>query len=499
MEYKVEELSPVERKVVVTVPVEEVDSAIQATVAVYRTTVDIKGFRKGKVPSQLVESRFRQQIVEEATTDLVNVHLNEIMGELGVQPMSRLDVDAGLLARGEAFTYSVKFEVAPTFDVPEYMGLEVDQEKPEVDSAEIEAVVDRIRENLAEVHTVTEDRTARDGDIVVVDFSAWQDGKAVDEIKANGFQMALGENQSLPEFEAIVKKLKPGENGEDEITFPEDFINRDFAGRTVTLRVKLHEIKAKALPELDDTFAKKAGGFKDMAMMREAIENSYLESRRNLVRSDAQKKLVDKLLAQVDFPLPPMVVEEHMAQILADFKQRVESQGRRLDALGKTVEELRDEFRPKAEEMVRTQMLLLAVAAKEGMAVSNEEVDRFLLQEAIRTKQDPETVRRYYEEHNLMFALKDRLLADKAVDRIYASAKVNEVAPKAKADEDGEAAPAKPARKAPAKKAAKEPGEAEDETAAKPAKKPAAKAKADGAEKKAPARKAAPKADKAEK
>ncbi|MCK9239864.1 trigger factor [Desulfocurvus sp.] len=485
MEYKVEELSPVERKVVVSVPVEEVDAAIQATVAVYRTTVDIKGFRKGKVPSQMVESRFRQQIAEEATTDLVNVHLNEIMGELGVQPMSRLDVDAGQLARGEAFSYSVKFEVAPTFDVPEYMGLEVEQEKPEVDPAEVDAVVERIRENLAEARTVTEDRTAQDGDIVVLDFSAWQDGKAVDEIKANGFQLVLGEKQSLPEFEAIVKKLKPGENGEDDITFPEDFINRDFAGRTVTLRVKLHEIKAKVLPEIDDAFAKKAGGFKDVAMMREAIENSYMESRRNLVRSDAQKKLVDQLLAQVDFPLPPMVVEEHVAQLLADFKHRVESQGRRMEALGKTAQELRDEFRPKAEEMVRTQMLLLAVAAKEGMAVGNEEVDRHLLQEAIRTKQDPETVRRYYEENNLMFALKDRLLADKAVDKIYASAKVIEVAPKAKA-EGGEEAPAKPARKAPAKKAAKD---AAEEGA--PAAKPAAKAKKDGAEKKAPAKKAA--------
>lgn len=490
MEYKVEELSPVERKVVVTVPVEEVDAAIQATVSVYRTTVDIKGFRKGKVPSELVESRFRQQIGEEATTDLVNVHLNEIMGELGVQPMSRLDVDAGLLARGEAFTYSVKFEVAPTFDVPEYMGLEVEQEKPEVDPAEIEAVVERIRENLAEMQTVTEDRTARDGDVVVVDFSAWQDGKAVDEIKANGFQMPLGDNQSLPEFEAIVKKLKPGENGEDDITFPEDFINRDFAGRTVTLRVKLHEIKAKVMPELDDTFAKKAGGFKDMAMMREAIENSYLESRRNLVRADAQKKLVDQLLAKVDFPLPPMVVEEHVDQLLGDFKQRVESQGRRLDSLGKTPEELRAQFRPKAEEMVRTQMLLLAVAAKEGMAVTNEEVDRHLLQEAIRTKQDPETVRRYYEEHNLMFALKDRLLADKAVEKVYASAKVTEVAPAAPAQEGGEA---KPARKAPAKKAAPK-----DADAPEAEKKPAAKAKKDGAEKKAPAKKSAPKADKAD-
>ncbi len=473
MEFKVEEISPVERKVVVSVPVEEVNGAISATVAVYRTTVDMKGFRKGKVPAKMVESRFRDQIYNEATTDLVNVHLNEIMGEMGVQPMSRLDVDAKVLVRDEPFEYAVKFEVAPEFELPAYDGLEVEQEKPVVEETEIQAVVDRIRDNMAEMRTVTEDRTAQAGDIVIVDFSAWQDGQPVDEIKANGFQMLLGDNQALPEFEQIVTKLKPGENGEDEITFPEDFINRDFAGKTVTLRVKLHEIKEKVLPEVDDAFAKKAGGFKDMAMMREAIEHSYMESRRSLVRSDAQKKLVDQLLAMVDFPLPPMVVEEHVDQLVADFKQRIESQGKRLDALGKSGPEIRAQFQPKAEEMVRTQMLLLAIAAKEQMLIQPEELDRHIMQEAIRTKQDPETVRRYYEDNNLMFALKDRLLADKAVERVYAAAKVTEVEPAAAEAEEAQA------KKAPAKKAAP--------------KKPAAKATKDEAEKKAPAKKPAAK------
>lgn len=480
MEYKVEEISPVERKVLVTVPVEEVNGAIHATIAVYRTTVDMKGFRKGKVPAQMVEARFKEQIYQEATTDLVNVHLNDIMGEMGVQPMSRLDVDAGLLVRDEGFSYSVKFEVAPQFDVPEYIGLEVEQEKSVVNPVEIDAVIDRIRDNLAEMETVSEDRTAKAGDIVIMDFSAWQNGQPIDEIKANGFQLLLGDSQALPEFEAIVSKLKAGESGEDEITFPEDFINQDFAGKTVVLRVKLHEIKQKLLPEVNDEFAKKAGGFKDVAMMREAIESSYMESRRGLAKSEAQKKLVDQLLAKVDFALPPMVVEEHIDQLLAEFKDRIERQGKRLESLGKKPEELRNEFRSKAEEMVRTQMLLLAVATKLGLQVKNEDLDRHIMQEAIRSKQDPETVRRYYEENNLMFALKDRLLADMAVESIYAVAKVTEVEPAQPVDADASAdAGDEPKKKAPAKKAAP--------------KKTAAKAKADDGEKKTSAKKPAAK------
>ncbi|WP_461210525.1 trigger factor [Desulfocurvus sp. DL9XJH121] len=447
MEYKVEEKSPVERTVTVTVPVDEANAAIGATIAIYRTSADFKGFRKGKAPSQIVESRFRAQIYEEATSDLVNYHLNEILGELGVQPLSRLDVDAGLLKRDEEFVYTVSFEVAPDIDLPQYEGLEVDQEKPEIAAEEIDSVVERIRGNMAEMVKVEEDRTPEDGDVVVISFNAWQDGKAIDEIKAQNFQLVLGEGQSLPQFEDMVKKLKAGEKGEEDVTFPEDFINKDFAGQTVTMRVTLHEIQKKVLPEVNDDFAIKAGGFSDVETMRKAIEHSYLESRKNLVKAAAQKKLMDGLLDGLDFPLPPAMVQEHVERLAQDYVQRLEQQGRRLDATGKTLEDLRAESLPMAEELVRTQLLLLAIATKEGLTVSPEEVDMHIQREAIQTRQDPEAVRRFYEEHNLMFALKDRLLCDKAMEMIYSKAKVNEVE---RADEAGD----KPAKKAPATEAA---------------------------------------------
>lgn len=441
MDYKVAEKSPVERTVTVTVPVDEVNAAIAATVAIYRTSADFKGFRKGKAPSQVVEARFRTQIFQEATTDLVNYHLNEILGQIGVQPLSRLDVDAGLLERDTEFVYTVSFEVAPDIELPVYDGLEVEQEKPEIRPEEIDSVVERIRSNMAELVKVEEDRAPVDGDIAVISFNAWQDGKPLDEIKAQNFQLNLGQGQSLPEFEDIVKKLKAGEKGEEDVTFPEDFINKEFAGQTVTMRVTLHEIKQQVLPEVNDEFALKAGGFRDVAMLREAIENSYLESRRNLVKAAAQKRLMDGLLKGLDFPLPPGMVQEHVDRMAQDYVQRLEQQGRRLDATGKTIDDLREDSRPAAEDLARTQLLLLAVAAKEELAVTPEEVNQHIQREAIQSRQDPEAVQRFYEEHNLMFALKDRLLCDKAMELIYSRAKITEVAPgAAEEQEDAESA-----------------------------------------------------------
>lgn len=435
MEYKVEEISPVERKVNVTIPAAEATAAITATVSMYKTSVDIKGFRKGKVPSSIIESRFKDQVYQEATSDLINLQINQILGETKLQPLSRLDVDAKQLVRDEEFNYSVSFEVAPEFEIPSYEKLSVEEEAVVVEPKEVEEVIERIRTNMSETKEIEEDRLAQDGDVAVISFNAWSEGKELDEIKADNFELPLGDGQALEGFEDIVKKLKKGEKGEGDITFPEDFINKDFAGQTVTMRVTLHSIKERVKPEVNDEFAKKAGGFESLEKMRKTIEESYMTSRKNLAKAAAQKNLLDSLMEKTDFMLPPTMVEENIDRLIADLKGRVEREGRRLDSLGKTPEELRAEQKEKAEELVRTQLFLLAVAKKEGLTVEPQEVETYIYQEAMRQRMDPEQLRRAYEENNLMFALRDRLVADKAMELIYAQAEVKEVPAAEKAEE----------------------------------------------------------------
>ena len=180
-------------------------------------------------------------------------------------------------------------------------------------------------------------------------------------------------------------------------------------------------------------------------MLREAIENSYKESRSNLVKATAQKKLMDGLLEGLDFPLPPAVVAEQVERMAHEQVQRLEQQGKRLDATGKTMDDLRADVTPHAEELTRSQLLLLAIASKEELTVSPEEVDQHIQREAIQSRQDPEAVRRFYEENNLMFALKDRLLCDKAIELVYDRANITEVDMLAPEAED--AAADKPAKK----------------------------------------------------
>jgi trigger factor len=429
MEYKVEELSPVKRKVTVEVGVEEVHAALAATVALYRKGADIKGFRKGKVPSTVVEAKYRKQIYGEATTDLINYHINDILGEMKLSPLSRIDVDAKEMERDEAYSYTFSFEIAPTFDLPEYKGLAVEEEEVVVDPKQVEDVIERIRQNMAKTVIIKEERPVADGDIAVIDFQAFQDGAPMEGIAANKFELPLGEGNSLVEFEDIVKGMTPGENTEKELTFPADFINDKLAGQTVSMQVTLHAIKVRELPEVNADFAELAGGYASVQELKDAIEKSYVSTRKQLVKGDAQKKLLDGIKAEVSFELPESIVEEQIDKQIVELQGKLERQGKSLDSLGRTPAELRAEQRPQAEDVVKSSLVLLAIASAEELTVDPQEVDLVLQKLAASTGKDFHSIKDYYEQHNLMIPLKDRVLADKAMDLIYANATVTTVPP----------------------------------------------------------------------
>ncbi|MHC1788779.1 trigger factor [Solidesulfovibrio sp.] len=429
MEYTVTQITPVKTKINVSVPAEEATAALSSAVALFRSKADIKGFRKGKVPASVVEQRFKKEIVGEATTDLINVHINDIMGELKLSPLSGLDVSEAALAKGEPLEYTFTFEHAPTFELPDYKGQPIEEEEVVVSDADIDAVIERVRKNLAEVAPISGNRQPVDGDVVSVTFEAFENGAPIPGVRAENFEMTLGEGQALPDFEALVKSIPAGGEGEGEIAFPGDFINADLAGRTVTMKVAVHVIKERTLPPVDDELAKKAGNFDNLDKMREAITMSYKKSREDLHRSSAQKKLLDKLLASLDFPLPPSAVEQQLGQMVQEFVTQLERRGKSLEASGKSLADVEVEMTPRAEELVKTQIFLGAVAAKEDLSVTPQEMDAFFYRLSTQVNQDVVLLKRYYEDNGMMIMVRDKLLADKAADLIYASALVTKVAP----------------------------------------------------------------------
>lgn len=427
MDYTVTEVSPVETKIEVKVPAEEINASLMATTAIYRQNMDLRGFRKGKVPSSIVESKFRTQIMREAANDLMNVHINEIMSNLKYLAIAKLDVSPVELVKDKAIDYVITFEHCPNFELPAYEGLEVEEEEALASDAEVDQVIERIRGNLAELKVVKEARLPQDGDVVVVSFNATENGEPVPGVRAENFQLSLGEGQALEDFEALVKKTMPGADNTGTMSFPADFINQDLAGKTVDLNITVHIIKEKELPPVDDELAKKAGSFEGLEKLKEAISKSYVQSRQQLFKAAAQKKLLDAMLASVEFDLPPSLVAEQLDLLVNDAKHKIERTGKAPEALGKSDEELRKEFEPKALEIVKSQLLLIKLSDKEGIETTPQEMDAYFMQVASRTGQDVLAVKQHYEQNGLVIPVRDKILADKAMELVYSKAKVTKI------------------------------------------------------------------------
>jgi trigger factor len=225
----------------------------------------------------------------------------------------------------------------------------------------------------------------------------------------------------------MVKRTAPGESVEEVVTLPEDLPDEKLAGKTVNMRITVHSIRGKNIPALDDELAQKAGGFESLADMRQAVEKSYLESRRELYKSAAQKKLLDGLIGQVEYAVPEYLVEQHQAHMLNKLEQRLRKQGKSLDSMEKSAEDIMSESRSGAEEVARAQVFLLSVAKKEGLSATEQEVEAYIKESAARSGQDFQQLASFYQEHGLLGMVRDRMVADKAMDLLYAKAVIKEV------------------------------------------------------------------------
>ncbi len=429
MEYQVEELSPVKKKVKVQVPAEEVDASISTTAAFFKKDLKLSGFRKGKVPQSIVESRFKEDITKQASQDLLNIHFNQIFGELGVEPLTGVSIeDIGKMERGKDLDYTFSFEIMPEIDLPEYYGLKVEQRKPSIKEEMIDRTISRIQRENSTLDIVSDLRYPKTGDIAVISFAAYKGGELFKDIQAQNFELPLDEGQALQEFEEIVKGLYPGQSGEGEVSFPEDFLNKDLAGQTLNMKVTLHSIKERKLPEVDDHLAKKAGGQETVQELRDTIRKNLENYFMKIEKSMVQKKLLNQISSQVEVTIPDSLLQAQLDKMIKDKETRLEQQGKNIDSEGGE-EALKEEMRPEAEDVVKGQLILLAIAKKEELSVSNQEVDQYIYQMAVNQNEDATALRDYYEKNNLMFAIRDSILADKAAELIYNKAEIEEVEP----------------------------------------------------------------------
>ena len=431
MAHSIEVVSPVSRKISVTVPAEEVNAALHAAAREVGASVTLPGFRKGKAPVSVIEKRFAGEVLSRASETLVERRVADILKEEDIKPLSRLDYNGDQITRGKDFNFSFSFETLPDdIRLPEDLSaLSVEMDSSEATEEEVEAFTRRLLKSTATLEEVKEARLPENGDIVTIDVDGDVEGKSVPGMKVENYSIQLSEpaeGKELSELDNIIRGLHAGEEGTGTMVCPEDHIDESLRGKTVNLRVKLNKISREILPELDEDYAKKLG-FPDLAALKKMLADQASHNKVASARSAAEQKLIASALEGQDFPLPEAVVKNQQVEYENEIREYLSQQGLDKAAIDESVKNMEGEIRTRGEERARVQVFLTALARREKLEVSAQEVDMQIMQMAREYKQDFRKLREALYQNGAVNDIQDRMLNSKAMSLMFD--KAQKVAP----------------------------------------------------------------------
>lgn len=409
----------------VEVEAERVAAALDKAFNKVVKKANVPGFRKGKVPRPIFESRFG---VESLYQDAIDILLPEVYGEAVEQtdifPVDRPEVDIEQFAKGQAFIFKAKITVKPEVKLGEYKGLEVPVQKAEVTEEELDAELKRLQERHAEL-VVVEDEAAANGDITVIDFDGSVDGVQFEGGQAERHSLELGSNSFIPGFEEQVVGMSTGDFKDVEVTFPEAYHAENLAGKAAVFKVKLHEIKRKQLPALDDEFAKDVSEFDTLEEYKADLK-AQLESRKQEeLKGVRETAVVDKAAANAEVEIPEAMIASEVQNMVRDFDNRLRQQGMNMDMFlsfsGQTREDLESQMKDDAEKRVRNNLVLEVIAKEEKIEVSEDEVNQELASMAESFKRSPEEIRSILAANGSLSSLNEEISLRKTIELLVSS------------------------------------------------------------------------------
>jgi len=406
---------------------EQVAAALDKAFKKVVARVNVPGFRRGKVPRKLFEKRFG---VESLYQDALDIILPEAyvqaVEQTGITPVDRPEVDIEQFGKDQTLKFKAKVTVKPEVKLGQYKGLEVEEQSAEVTEQDVEAELKRLQERHAELDVV-EEGAAQNGDIVIIDFEGYVDGEAFEGGKADRFTLELGSGQFIPGFEEQLVGMVKGEEKEIQVAFPENYHVENLKGKQAVFKVKLHEIKRKHLPELDDEFAKDVSEFDTLEEFKEDIRKRLADAKAKEAKAKKEADLVAKAAANAEVDIPQVMINNEIDALLKDFERRINSQGLTLDLYyqftGQSESSLREQMKEDAERRVRNNLVLEAIAAAENIEATEDDVNAEIARIAERFHQTPEQVRSIYEENGSLPNLKEELKLRKTVEFLVSNMK----------------------------------------------------------------------------
>ena len=404
MSLQVENLEHNMVKLTITVSAEEVEKALQAAYLKQRSKISLPGFRKGKVPRQMIEKMYGPEVFyDEAANHMISEAYGKAYDECELEIASQPTIDVVQLEKGKDFIFTAEVAVKPEVKLGEYKGLKVDKVSTRVMQKEVDEEIEKERERNARTVEVT-DRAVQDKDIVTLDFEGFVDGVAFEGGKGENYPLTIGSGAFIPGFEEQLIGAEIDKETEVKVTFPEEYQAKELAGKEAVFKCTVHEIKAKELPELDDEFASEVSEEAEtLEDYKAEVKAKIKERKENEGKEKKENQAVEQAVANAEINLPAPMVDLQAKQMADDFARRIMQQGMSVEQYfqftGLNEEKMMEELKPQAEKRIRTRLVLEAIVAAENIEVSDERLDEELQKMADSYQMEVEKLKEFMGEN----------------------------------------------------------------------------------------------------
>ena len=404
MSLQVENLEHNMAKLTITVSAEEVEKALQAAYLKQRSKISLPGFRKGKVPRQMIEKMYGPEVFyDEAANHMISEAYGKAYDECELEIASQPTIVVVQLEKGKDFIFTAEVAVKPEVKLGEYKGLKVDKVSTRVMQKEVDEEIEKERERNARTVEVT-DRAVQDKDIVTLDFEGFVDGVAFEGGKGENYPLTIGSGAFIPGFEEQLIGAEIDKETEVKVTFPEEYQAKELAGKEAVFKCTVHEIKAKELPELDDEFASEVSEEAEtLEDYKAEVKAKIKERKENEGKEKKENQAVEQAVANAEIDLPAPMVDLQAKQMADDFARRIMQQGMSVEQYfqftGLNEEKMMEELKPQAEKRIRTRLVLEAIVAAENIEVSDERLDEELQKMADSYQMEVEKLKEFMGEN----------------------------------------------------------------------------------------------------
>lgn len=427
MKIQVEEISRLERKLMVDIPVEKVNETYGQIYKSIQKEYHQPGFRKGKVPLQIIKKRFADKVDQDALEYLIGPAWVKALQEKELEPVMNPKFEHPPVKENNAFSFTATFEVKPPIELKQIEGIELQREKVEITEENINDVLQSLRKNKAVSKAVEEPRPAQMGDIAVVDFEGFLNGEAIEGGKADGHELELGSAQFIEGFEEGVVGMKAGEEKELQLRFPEAYHAQDLAGQEVTFKIRLQQLKAMELPELNDDFAKLVGDHDNLQALKDSIKTTLTEQEQKRTKEELKTRAMEKLVELNPIEVPQGLFLAQKKMIQEDSERRLTQQGLNPQDIQKYLQDNEAEYDKSSEFIIRSSYLISEIAKQKDLKADTASFRSFVAARAQEIGLPAEQLMSYYSNEDAKARVEFQILEEKVMEYVLELANITDV------------------------------------------------------------------------